>query len=263
LTRIRGIIFDLDGVIYRGDSPLPHAAKAVAAVRAAGMRIAFLTNNSTEHREVYCERLRAMGIPCEVQDVMSSGYATVLWLQEQCRDGCRVHVVGEDGLRRELREGGFTLVTDQEPADFVVAGMDRNFGFKTLLDAQQVILKGARLIATNRDATFPVEGGVRPGGGTMIAALETCTGAKALTIGKPETYTLEKVLQGWGLQPVECALVGDRLDTDILLANRLGMLSIMVLTGAHTRQQADAAPEEMRPKVIINDLSELEGTVGG
>jgi len=255
---IRGVIFDLDGVIYRGEQPLPFAAETIGNLRRKGIRVGFLTNNSTRHRRVYCRRLRDMGVDCELEDVMSSAYATALYLREQAGDGCRVHVVGEDGLRQELAEAGMQLTDGTEPADFVVAGMDRRFNYETLVNAQQVIMHGARLIATNRDPTFPVEGGFRPGGGAMIAALETCTGVEAKTIGKPETYSLEKILQAWNIAPSECAAVGDRLDTDILAANRLGMLSIMVLTGAHTRENAETRPPEERPAVILDDLSKLE-----
>ncbi|MDH7568221.1 MAG: phosphoglycolate/pyridoxal phosphate family phosphatase [Armatimonadota bacterium] len=253
-------IFDLDGVIYRGDSVLPYAADAIAALRAAGVSPFFFTNNSTRTRESYARKLSAMGIPARVEEIMTSAYATALYFQEQGLSGSAAYVVGEEGIVDELSRVGVRVVLgeDIEDVQSVVVGLDREFTYHKLLLAQQAIRRGARFIATNGDLTFPIENGkVIPGGGSLVAAVQAASGKTPVVIGKPELYALHKILELTGRQPCETTLVGDRLDTDVLGGRRVGFRTVLVLTGVTTAEEAAQAPAEMRPDRVLSNLSRL------
>ena len=253
-------VFDLDGVIYRGNEAQPHASEAVRQLRLRGRKVFFFTNNTTQSRLDFQTKLAGMDIPAELGEIMTSAYATALYLHQEGTNGSRVYTVGESGLIKELESVGLKIVTDpdKEAVDFVVVGLDRHFTYDKLTKAQQAILSGARFIATNRDATYPIEGGkIIPGGGSMVSAIETASGAAPITIGKPETYALEMVLELAGSVPEESVIVGDRLETDIALGNKLNMHSVLTLTGVSDRWSAENAPPEMRPERIIEDLIEL------
>ena len=255
------VVFDLDGVIYRGEEPMPGAAETVAELRRAGYRVRFLTNNSTRSRQSYVERLAGFGIVCGLEEMMTSAYGTACWFAEHHLTGAAM-VVGEQGLADELAAVGLEThwavdPTGIEQVQYVVCGLDRGFDYRRLLHAQQAILHGARFIATNRDPTFPVEGRIIPGGGCMVAAIECAAGQPALTIGKPETYTVELILRQAGRQPGQAVMVGDRVDIDVLVGRRAGMWTVLSLTGIGTREEAAAAPAELAPHVIIPDLRHL------
>ncbi|MGQ9487455.1 MAG: HAD-IIA family hydrolase [Armatimonadota bacterium] len=256
----RLVIFDLDGVIYRGDEPMPHAAETVQRLRREGKMARFLTNNSALTREAYVRRLAAMGIPSEEEDFMTSAYATALYLQSQGAEGKRVFIVGEEGIHEELRRIGMRVVTDpeEEGADYVVAGIDRDFTYDKLRRAHYAVQHGAQFVATNRDATYPAAGGrIVPGGGAIVAAIQTCTGVEPLVIGKPNTYSMELLLRRCGVSAGEAVLVGDRLDTDVLVGKRVGLHTVLVLTGVTNEEDLSHVPVEMLPERVIRTLAEL------
>lgn len=253
-------VFDMDGVLFRMDDPIPGAADAVRRLRERGELVYFLTNNSSKSRDEYVAKLARFDIPSTPAEIMTSAYATALMFREQRQTGRSVFVVGEAGLKRELADVGMRIMEEPEAAqpDFVVAGWDRGFTYVKLAAAQQAILKGAVFIATNRDKTYPDSGGrVLPGGGAIVAAIETCTGVVPKTIGKPEPYTLEIILRLAGASPEECLVIGDRLDTDIAIGNAVGARTALVLTGISTRAEAESAPPEWRPDAIWTDLRDL------
>lgn len=256
----KAILFDMDGVLYRGERPLPGAAEAVELARSLGYRPFFLTNNSTRTRSQYVERLRRMGIECTESDVITSAYATAEYLKSVAPNGARVYVIGEEGLKVELRLAGF-LLSENGPVDFVVVGLDREFNYGKLARAQRAILSGADFIATNPDATFPTEDGLIPGAGSIVAAVERATGRRPKVIGKPEPFMLELALRLSGARREDCVVVGDRLDTDILAGNRAGMVTVLVLTGVTAEEEAKGATGEMRPDFIIPDLRGLAGVL--
>jgi 4-nitrophenyl phosphatase len=253
-------VFDLDGVIYRGDEPQPHASETVRELKRRGRRVFFLTNNSSQSREDYQVKLAGMGISARRDDIMTSAHATALYLLENAEPGERVYVVGEAGLARELDAAGIDVVRDgySGEVEYVVVGLDRRFNYDKLVRAQQAILAGAKFVATNRDATFPMEGGaLMPGGGAIVSAIETASGVRPVLIGKPETYALQKLLELAGSAPGSAVIVGDRLDTDILVGNRLGMHTVLVLTGVSDARAAAAVAPEMKPGRVIADLIDL------
>ncbi len=255
-------VFDLDGVIYRGRQPQPHAAQTVSTLRNRGHLVRFFTNNAAESRESYVRKLSEMGVPTRAEDIMTSSYAAALYFTERGAAGQTVYCIGEEGMKRELAAAGMKVVSGQDEPDaridYVVVGLDRDFHYLKLARAMNAILSGAEFIATNRDATFPVEsGGLLPGGGSLVAALATAVSREPHLIGKPETYAMTKIFQQAQAPPERSIVVGDRLDTDILAGNRAGAKTVLVLTGVTTREQAESARGELKPGRIIETLREL------
>ncbi len=258
LTCVSTWIFDLDGVIWRGDSPVEGAARAVERLRSLGKRCLFATNNSSRAPGYFSERLQALGIQAVPEDVVTSATATAFYVREHL-PGARVFVVGEEGVQTILREVGAQIFTvdnagEVERVECVVAGIDRSFTYEKLRLAQRFILGGAKFIATNRDATFPIEGGVVPGAGSIVAAIETASGVSPLSMGKPEPAMLIGILERFGLRPDEAAIVGDRLDTDIACGARAGIGTVCVGTGVTSLEEARAAMGELRPDLVFTDL---------
>lgn len=257
---VRTFVFDLDGVVYRGEQPLPGAVDTIETLMRLGHQVYFFTNNSTLTRKSYAEKLRGMGIPADEDGIMTSGYATALYLVEKGACGASVFVVGEEGPRHELKAVGMNLVEDglNEKVDYVVVGLDRKFNYDTLTKAQHAIFSGAEFIATNRDATYPLEAGlIVPGCGALVAAIEVATGVKPLLIGKPETYAMCKLLELAHASPENSVIVGDRLDTDVLVAKRIGAVSVLALTGVTTEKDLESAPPELHPDVVVRTLPEM------
>lgn len=261
LSQVKIWVFDLDGVIWRGDSVIAGAASCVAALQKRGCRAMFASNNSTRTPQFFADKLRSLGIEAAPADIVTSTTVTVAYLRKHFPDGGHIYIVGEAGLRAQLENAGFQ-VTQQtegapEPVIAVVAGLAREFSYADLARAQAHILGGASFIATNRDATFPVEGGVLPGAGAIIAALETASGQVAVTMGKPEPTMLRQIVEESGLQGGAVAMVGDRLDTDIACAHRAGVGSVWVATGVVDWETARQAQGDEKPDVLLSDLTEL------
>jgi 4-nitrophenyl phosphatase len=258
------LIFDLDGVIYLGDTPIPGAIEALHALVAAGHRLFFLTNNSTRTRQTYADKISRMSYPARADQVMTSAYATGLYLQSLGAAGKSVYVVGEGGLREEMHLAGLRVLTEDDPlgADYVVAGLDRDLTYAKLRRAHAEITEhGATFIATNRDATFPMEHGEIPGGGAIVAPIECSTGVKGFTVGKPEPHTWLRILDLAGVPPHGALMVGDRSETDILGAKKIGLRTALVLTGVTTPEMAENLSEEARPEFLIPAVADLPALV--
>ena len=199
-----------------------------------------------------------------VASIYTSAYATAVYLKEKGAEGKTVFVVGEPGLARELEaSGGLHAITvaDSVPhtdVDYVVVGIDKNFTYDKLRFAHAAITRGhAQFIATNRDATFPMEQGEIPGGGSLVAAVATASGREPVTIGKPEIHAYQTILEAAKVPPEQSVMIGDRLDTDIAVGNRAGAHTILVLTGVTNAEAANAALHDLRPEHILQDLREL------
>lgn len=221
-------IFDLDGTLFRGDSPIPGAAAAIERLRARGSLIRYFTNNSSLTREAYVEKLRRLGFTAEPEEVYSSAIGASAHLRERnCR---RIFVVGEPGLNETLRRDGLTPV--DEGADAVLVGICKSFSYDLLNGAMQQILQGASFFATNTDATYPMEGGrTIPGAGSLVAAVQTCSGREPEVIGKPSPLMVHQILRDAGVDRLDALMVGDRYETDIEAGLRAGCDSLLVLTG--------------------------------
>ncbi|OYT74034.1 MAG: hypothetical protein CFK48_00105 [Armatimonadetes bacterium CP1_7O] len=260
-NRFDTFVFDLDGVVYRGNQPLPRAIEVLNLLRDSGRQVFFLTNNSGATRQQYAEKLLSMGIEAQPEQFITSAWATALYLQRALDRGARLFVVGEPGLKQELCAGGFEVVESVEPEipAAVVVGIDRNFNYERLAQAQYAILNGARFIATNADATYPAEDRLLPGAGAIVAAIATATGHKPRIIGKPNPQILQPYIERGQIRPEQTLLVGDRLDTDIALANLLHIPCALVLTGVSTREDVACAPLEQLPQWVLNNLADLLG----
>jgi phosphoglycolate/pyridoxal phosphate phosphatase family enzyme len=258
-------VFDLDGVMYLGDTPIPYATDAVHRLLNAGQSVYFLTNNSGRTRSSYQEKLQVVnGLDVPVDRIFTSAYATALYLQQKQQPQRSAFVIGEAGLAQELEEvGNLRVITvpDSVPydqIDYIIVGIDRQFSYDKLRFAHAAITRGhAEFIATNRDATFPMEIGEIPGGGSLVAAVATATSREPITIGKPETHAYEAILRSAGVSAAQSTMVGDRLDTDIAVGKRAGACTVLVLTGVTSRSAAISAPEVWRPDRIIGDLRDL------
>ena len=253
-------IFDLDGVVYRGEQPLPGAVETLADLNRLGHQVYFFTNNATKSRELFLHKLQRMNVQTDLDHVMTSAYATALYLKGQGAADASVYVVGEQGLRDELAAIGMTLVDDPDKTrtDFVVAALDRKFDYGKLTKAQHAIFNGATFIATNRDSSLPLEEGlVLPGGGAIVAAIEAAAKTTPATIGKPEKPAMQELLKLAGATPENTIVVGDRLETDILAGNRVDCRTFLVLTGISTESDLETAPAEHRPTFVIRSLPEI------
>jgi len=248
-------LLDLDGVLYLGPEPVPYAADAVAAARVAGMRTAFVTNNASRRPEAVAAQLNALGIPADPHDVVTSGQAAVRFLAARLPAGSRVLVVGSDGLAEEAAAAGLRPQRSADGAAAVLQGLEPSTAWTDLAEAAVAIETGALWVTGNTDATYPSPRGLLPGNGAMVQALVHTTGKTPVVVGKPEPElhraSVERVA---ARRPL---VVGDRLDTDVLGANRAGTDSLLVLTGVTRRDDLLAAAPEQRPTYLASDLRGL------
>ena len=251
LADITHLVIDLDGVLYRGDQPLPGLREFFAFLRQRPIPFILATNNSTRTPQEVVGKLARMGVEVFPEEVLTSGQATARYLAREYPRGTRVYVFGMPSLRQAMLEEGFV------PADkgvaVVVTSMDRDVTYEKLKRATLLIRGGARFVATNRDPTYPSEEGLIPGTGSMIAALETASGVEPLSIGKPEPTMFELAMANMGAKPKTTATIGDRLDTDILGGQRAGLTTICVLSGSSSRAEAEA----FGPDFIFEDIAHL------
>ncbi len=268
------LLVDLDGVVYRGAEPVPGVAAVLAARAEQGDDVVYVTNNSMHYRADYVTRLQQMGAPVSAGRVISSPGATAIWLREHEPRVQRVLVVGAGGLERELRDRGFDVVTAAHAStrasqegidgfeaadhpDAVVVGLDPQLTYLRIAVAADAIRAGAKFIATNRDPIYPTERGLRPGAGSVVAAIEATTGVTAVSIGKPEPHLLEAAAHAVGRDPREAVMIGDSLLTDIAAARAVGARSVAMLTGVSTRAELDALPPDDRPDEVAEDAAGL------
>jgi arabinose operon protein AraL len=250
----RGWLLDLDGTIYLGERLIPGADAAVAALRAAGRRVAFLSNKPLQTRAEYAAKLSRLGVPAAPDDVINSSLVLARHLRD--RDpGAPVFVIGEPPMLEEMRAHGFEVRPD-EHVRWVVIAFDRTFDYAKLNIALQAVKRGARLIATNPDRTCPVEGGEIPDCAGMIAAVEAVTDRRVETIvGKPSPIILEVALAALGVPAADAAIVGDRIETDIVMGRRLGLGTVLVLSGV-TRAD-DPRIAAVAPDHVVGSVRDL------
>ena len=250
----RAWLFDLDGTVYIGDRLVPGAGEAIGALRAGGRRLVFLSNKPIETREDYARKLTRLGIPARPEDVVNSSLVLARHLRG-LDPGAPVFVIGEPPMIAEMRAHGFE-VRDDERVRWVVIAFDRTFSYAKLNTALQAVKRGARLIATNPDRTCPVEGGEIPDCAGMIAAVEAVTDRKVEAIvGKPSPIILDVALAALGASAADAVMVGDRIETDIVMGRRLGMHTILVLSGI--TRAGDPRIAAIAPDHVIGSIEEL------
>ncbi len=248
-------IFDLDGTVYLGDALLPNAQRAITTIRNAGKRTVFLSNNPTHTRHTYSAKLTRLGLPTPPEDILNSSVVMVDFLRHTLPHA-KLFVCGEQPLIDDLREGGFSFSDNPIEIDAVIASFDRTFVYSKLQIAFDALRAGARLFATNADRYCPVPGGGQPDAASIIAAIEACTNLKCeAMVGKPSIYMTNAILHLLQMPPDRCIMTGDRLETDVQMGLNAGMTAALTLTGATTRQDAQASP--VKPHFILNNLSDL------
>ncbi|TXT61421.1 MAG: putative hydrolase YutF [Promethearchaeota archaeon] len=264
-------IFDLDGVIYHGKKLIPNVDKVIRKLKDFSIVVKYNSNNSTITREMYVEKLEKMNIASEISDFYTSASITSQMISE-IKNNANIFVIGEKGLKEELEAKGHTIIEDSSQnvnIDFVIVGLDRNFTYQKLAKAQYCILeKGAKFYATNADSTLPGKDRLLPGAGTMVNALKTCTSKDPLKIfGKPEPTGVKSILRDTKIDKRNTFFFGDRLDTDILAGNKIGINTVLVLTGVttktqidnlrHKKQESRKINEDLLPDHILNSLVEI------
>lgn len=249
-------LFDLDGVIYLGPVVIDGVPEALSVLRESGVRIGYVTNNAARTPAAVAIHLQELGIPAEAPDVVNSTQATVRMLQADLEPGTRILVVGTDALAEQLSEGGFEPVRSlEEGPTVVVQGYNPAIEWKQLELGAIAIQNGAPWYATNPDMTRPTERGILPGCGAQVAVIAACVTVEPRVAGKPFRPLLDETVLRLGADhPV---FVGDRLDTDILGANTVGMDSLFVFTGAHGKKDLAAAAADSRPTHIGWDVAAL------
>ena len=247
-----GYLIDMDGVVYRGNTLIAEADRFIHELRATGVPFRFLTNNSQRTRRDVATRLQRLGMEVEEEHVYTCAMATARFLAKQKPNGT-AFVIGEGGLLTALHNNGYAIV-DRDP-DFVVVGEGRTFNAEMLETALNMILGGARLVATNPDPTCPTATGTRPGCGAIVAMLEAASGVKAFSVGKPSPVMLRAARKELGLTTDQTIVIGDTMDTDILGGVQLGFKTILVLSGGTRREDLDRFA--YRPDKIVDSIADL------
>jgi NagD protein len=247
-----GYLIDMDGVLYRGSVLIPGADTFVNELRRRRIPFLFLTNNSQRTRRDVVAKLGRMGIEVEEEHVFTCAMATARFLAQQ-KPGGTAFVIGEGGLLTALHQNGYAVV-DSDP-DYVVVGEGRTFNLELVEAAVRMIRGGAKLIATNLDPNCPTQHGIRPGCGAMVAMLETATGVKAFSVGKPSPVMMRAARKELGLATDETTMIGDTMETDILGAVQLGFHAVLVLSGGTGRE--DLERYTYRPELVVESVAEL------
>jgi 4-nitrophenyl phosphatase len=233
---IKAALLDLDGTVYRGTEPCPDAAKAITQIAKQGIAVRYLTNNSAARPNAITKKLIDMGIPCEPEWVLSSGMVSAKIIAQSHKN---VAVVGNPGLHESLLEQNLE-VTNFENAEAVVVGICHAFDYRIMQQASDAIRSGASFYATNPDPTYPFEGNrLAPGAGSIVAAIQTASGTTPVMIGKPEPLMPQAVCQELNITSNQTIFAGDRLETDILCAQKSGSHPWLVLTGVTTEPQPE------------------------
>ena len=247
-----GFLIDMDGVIYRGTELIPGAQQFIVKLLDENVPFLFLTNNSQRSRRDVATKLNRMGIPIEEKHVFTCAMATARFLARQLPNGT-AFVIGESGLMNALHSNGYSIVDSH--ADYVVVGEGRTLSFEMVERGVQLIMEGAKLIATNLDPNCPTSTGTRPGCGAVVALLEKATGVKAFSVGKPSPVMMRAARKELGLDAANTVMIGDTMDTDILGGVQMGYRTVLVLSG--TTSRADLQHFAFRPDLVVDSIADL------
>ena len=249
----KGFICDMDGVIYHGNHLLPCAKEFFRWLQEQGKQYLFLTNSSERTPRELRQKLLRMGLDVEESHFYTSALATAKFLKAQA-PGCSAFCIGEAGLTNALYEAGISL-NDVNP-DYVVVGETQNYNYQNLCKAVRLVENGAKLIGTNSDMTGPTEGNIQvPACRALVAPIELSTGKQAYFLGKPNPLMMRSGIKHLGCGPSDIAIIGDRMDTDVIAGIESGADTVLVLSGVSTRETVDAFP--YRPSLILNDVGEI------
>ena len=252
LNKKKGFICDMDGVIYHGNQILPGVAEFIQWLHEENKEYLFLTNNSGSTPRELQNKLSRMGLDISEEHFYTSALATAAFLKEQS-PGCSVYAIGEAGLFNALYDAGITM-NDVNP-DYVVVGEGKTYSLDTLTKATNLVLGGAKLIGANSDVSGPIENGIAPACGALVAPIEIATGTKAYFCGKPNPLMMRTGLKLLHCHSAEAVMVGDRMDTDIISGLESGMSTILVLSGI-------SSPETLksyayRPSIVLDGVGDI------
>ena len=250
----KGFICDMDGVIYLGNQLLPGVAEFVNWLNENDKRFLFLTNSSERSPKELQQKLQRMGLDIGEEHFYTSALATAAFLKKQA-PGCTAFVIGAPGLLNALYDVGVTM-NDVDP-DYVIVGETASYNYEVITKAVRLVLNGARLIATNSDLTGPTEFGIAPACRSLVAPIELATGKKAYFMGKPNPLMMRTGLQLLGVHSEEAAMVGDRMDTDVIAGMESGLAPVLVLSGCTSRTDVNDYP--YRPTYILNGVGDIPG----
>jgi 4-nitrophenyl phosphatase len=252
---IRNLIIDMDGVLWLGDQPLPALDTFFDTLRMLKIKFVLATNNASKSGHEYVAKLAKFGVDVTLNEILTSPQATALYLAGNAPDA-RVFVIGEPGLAEELHAKSLRVVNDEpQTATHVVVGWDRTLSYAKLAEACLLIRAGAAFIGTNPDVTYPDARGIVPGNGATLAALRVSTDVEPIIIGKPQREMMTQSMARMGSTPFNTAVIGDRLDTDILGGARAGLTTLMVLSGISTRHEAQTG--DIHPDYIFEDIGAI------
>jgi 4-nitrophenyl phosphatase len=260
-SNIKGLILDMDGVLWKADSPIGDLPSIFQRIKSRGLKYVFATNNGTSTPEQYAEKLKELGVDAEPWQVVTSalGVAHMLSATRKFPSGTRVFMIGEDGVYQALQEKGFEILpmVDAQDAQVVVMGLDRAITFDKMREATLLVRRGIPFYGTNPDKTFPTPRGEIPGAGAWISVVTTATDVEPIYAGKPYPFMMELSLEILGTKKEETLVVGDRLETDIAAGQAIGCPTAVVLSGVSTKEEA----ESWKPNidVIATDLATLIG----
>lgn len=258
---IRNLILDMDGVLWRGETAMPGLAVFFQTLHRLNINYVLATNNATKTVAQYQGKLSRFGVHVDPHRILTSSLATADYLSSQYPAGTTVYIVGDEGIQNALAEKGFHLIelNDlpglQVSAELVVVGLSRRACYPQLASAALLIRRGARFVCTNPDRTFPSELGELPGAGSFLAFLEAATGCEATIVGKPGGILFAAALERLQAPAAETAMVGDRLETDILGGRAAGLHTILLLSGVTSRRSLSES--KIQPDFVLSDIAAL------
>lgn len=253
LRTLRGLVIDMDGVLWQGDTPMPGLHEFFHALKQRKIKFVLATNNNTQTPEGFVQKAMKMGIEVFPEQVVTAAVATVHYLRSRYPPGSRLYVVGEAALKGLVSDAGFILADTDVQA--VVATMDRQLTYDMLKRATLLIRAGADFIGPNPDPSYPTQEGIVPGGGAVLAAISAASDRQPLIIGKPEGWMFQIAMERMQLGAEDTASLGDRLATDIVGGQRLGLKTILVLSGVTRATELQSS--SVQPTWVFSGIEEL------
>jgi NagD protein len=253
MRKPKNYLMDMDGVLVKGSTAIPGAARFIDQLNDQGIPYLVLTNNPLYTPRDLAHRLQTAGLSVPTERIFTSALATAMFVSQQRPDG-KAYVIGESGLTGAIHDVGY-VITDKGP-DYVILGETHGYNFTQITKAIRLIVDGARFIATNPDSSGPTEDGIVPACGAMAALIESASGVAPFFIGKPNPLMMRTALNYLGAHSEETAMIGDRMDTDIVGAVSSGMETILVLTGVTQREDVERFP--YRPTHIVESIAQVE-----
>jgi 4-nitrophenyl phosphatase len=256
-SNIKALILDMDGVLWKGESPIGDLPSIFERMRERGLKFVFATNNGTKTPEEYLQKLSSLGVEVEASQVITSALGIAFLLGRTYPPGTKIFMIGGSGVRTALEEKGFEVLPLERAteAQIVVQGIDRGINFEKVAEATLLVRNGVPFYTTNTDRTFPTPRGEIPGSGAWLSVITTATGVEPISAGKPAPFLMELTLERLGTKKEETLVVGDRLETDIAAGQAVGCPTALVLSGVSTREEAEKWEPDIN--LIAKDLTSL------